>query len=223
MIRILPGEIIVADGKIISGETSVNQSVLTGESLPVDKFIGDIVFTGTLNCFGSIDVAVTKIFQNSSLKEMILLAKEAENRQALMQKIVDKWAQWLVPTACLIAIIGYFVTKDLTKAVTVLVVFCPCALALATPVFIVAAIGQATKSGVVIKSGEALEKMGNVSVVAFDKTGTLTKGILEVSDIILFNIEKNELLSLAASCENHSEHPIGKAITSYAREKNTNL
>ncbi|WP_341271429.1 cation-translocating P-type ATPase [Clostridium kluyveri] len=219
MIRILPGEIIVADGEIISGETSVNQSVLTGESLPVDKFVGDVVFTGTLNCFGSIDVAVTKTLQNSSLKKMVLLAKEAENKQAPMQKIVDKWAQCLVPIACLIAIVGYFITKDLIKAVTILVVFCPCALALATPVSIVAAIGQATKFGVVIKSGEALEKMGKVSVVAFDKTGTLTKGILEVSDIISFNIEENKLLSLAASCESHSEHPIGKAITSYVREK----
>lgn len=219
VVRILPGETIVADGRILSGDSSVDQSVLTGESLPVDKAAGDEVFTGTLNCFGSIDVEVTKALADSSLRRMVALAREAENKQAPLQKIVDRWAQWLVPIACLIAVAGYFITKDLTRAVTVLVVFCPCALALATPVSIVAAIGQATKFGVIVKSGEALEKMGRVSVIAFDKTGTLTLGKLTVTDVAAFSRERDELLSLAAACESRSEHPIGRAVTAYAREE----
>lgn len=219
IVRILPGEKIIADGVISKGETSVDQSVMTGESLPVDKGKGDEVYTGTVNCYGSMDVEVKKAFADSSLQKMIALVREAENKQAPMQKIVDKVAQWLVPLACLIAFAGYAFTHDLVRAVTVLVVFCPCALALATPVSIVAAIGQATKFGVLIKSGEALEKMGKVTVAAFDKTGTLTKGRLQVTDVIPFSVSKEKLLSYAAACENRSEHPIGKAIAAYAKEK----
>lgn len=218
IVRILPGETMIADGEIVAGETSADQSVLTGESLPVDKTAGDTVFAGTLNCFGSIDVRVSKPFADSSLQKMIALVREAENKQAPMQRIVDKWAQWLVPVACLIAIAGYLATNDLTRAVTVLVVFCPCALALATPVSIVAAVGQATKHGVLIKSGEALEKMGKVSTIAFDKTGTLTEGRLKVAEIITFSAAREELLFLAASCESRSEHPIGRAIAAYATD-----
>ncbi len=218
IVRILPGETVIADGEIVTGETSVDQSVLTGESLPIDKTVGQKVFTGALNCFGSIDVKVQKAFADSSLQKMIALVQEAEHKQAPMQKIVDKWAQWLVPIACLIAVAGYLITQDITKAVTVLVVFCPCALALATPVSIVAAIGQATKFGVLIKSGEALEKMGKVSTIAFDKTGTLTEGKLRVTDIAAFSITKEEVTALAAACESRSEHPIGKAIAAHAKE-----
>jgi len=157
VIRVLPGETIAADGKIICGQTSVDQSIMTGESLPVDRVAGDHVFTGTINRFGSVDIEITRAFKDSSLQKMIQLVKEAENRKAPMQRIVDKWAAWLVPIACVIAVIAYTVTHDIVRAVTVLVVFCPCALALATPTSIVAAIGQATKFGVLIKSGEALE------------------------------------------------------------------
>lgn len=223
IIRVLPGESIPADGIIEFGQTSIDQSVMTGESLPVDKIKGDHVYTGTINCFGSIDIKVTKSFSDSSLQKMIALVKEAEENKAPMQRIVDKWSSWFVPIACIIAIITYFITKDITRAVTVLVVFCPCALALATPTSIVAAIGQATKFGVLIKSGEALESMGQINVVAFDKTGTLTHGNLVVSDVVPINTDQKELLKNIGSAEVRSEHPIGKAIVSFVKENKINI
>jgi len=225
ILRILPGESIPVDGIIISGQTSVDQTIITGESLPVDKGVGDSVFCGTLNCFGAIDIEATNVGQDSSLQKLIRLVQEAENKQAPIQRIADKWATWLVPVALLIAIATYFITQDIVRGVTVLVVFCPCALVLATPTAIMAAIGQATKHGVIIKSGEALEKMGKVDTIAFDKTGTLTHGRLKVSDVISFAQElgEKELLTLTASAESLSEHPMGKAIVVHAQEKNLSL
>ena len=221
LLRILPGERIPVDGIIVSGETSVDQSVMTGESLPVDKGPGEEVYCGTINRFGSIDISATKVGENSSLQKLIRMVQEAEDKQAPMQRIADKVASWLVPVALLIAICSYVFTGNIVTAVTVLVVFCPCALVLATPTAIMAAIGQATKHGVIIKSGEALEKMGKVDTIAFDKTGTLTYGRLDVSDTISFDetISETDLLSLAASAEAKSEHPLGKAITTYAKAK----
>lgn len=221
ILRVLPGETIAVDGVILSGETSVDQSVMTGESLPVDKTVGDEVFCGTINCFGAVDIKATKVGQDSSLQKLIRMVKEAEDKKAPMARIADKCASWLVPVALLIAIIAGFVTRDIVRAVTVLVVFCPCALVLATPTAIMAAIGQATKHGVIIKSGEALEKMGRVDTIAFDKTGTLTYGTLEVSDVIPFenDINGDELLYVAASAESKSEHPLGKAIVNFAKKK----
>ena len=216
VLRILPGETIPVDGLILTGETSIDQSVMTGESLPVDKAAGDSVYSGTINRFGSIDIEASRVGEDSSLQKLIRMVENAEKNQAPTQRIADKWASWLVPIALLIAIIAYIVTKDIVRAVTVMVVFCPCALVLATPTAIMAAIGQATKHGVIIKSGEALEKMGKVNTIAFDKTGTLTYGKLEVSDIIsLIPISaspEDSLLGLAAAAESRSEHPLGKAI-----------
>ena len=225
ILRILPGETIPVDGTIISGETSVDQSVMTGESLPVDKGVGEVVFCGTINRFGSIDIAATRVGENSSLQKLIRMVQDAENKQAPMQRIADRVASWLVPVALLIAILAYVFSGNIVTAVTVLVVFCPCALVLATPTAIMAAIGQATKHGVIIKSGEALEKMGKVDTIAFDKTGTLTYGRLDVSDMISFDEEvgEAELLSLAASAEAKSEHPLGKAIVAYAKAKEVPL
>ncbi len=225
IIRILPGETIPVDGIIISGETSIDQSVMTGESLPVDKTVGDSVYSGTLNRFGTIDIKATKVGNDSSLQKLIRMVKEAESKKAPMARTADKAASLLVPLALIIAVIAGFVTQDIIRAVTVLVVFCPCALVLATPTAIMAAIGQATKHGVIIKSGEALEKMGKADTIAFDKTGTLTYGKLDVSDIISFSadISEIELLRLTASGEAKSEHPIGKAITDYAKNKNLEL
>lgn len=221
ILRILPGETIPVDGVIISGETSVDQSVMTGESLPVDKMIGDDVFCGTINRFGAIDIKATKVGEDGSLQKLIRMVEEAENKKAPMARIADRCASWLVPVALSIAIVAGVATKDIVRAVTVLVVFCPCALVLATPTAIMAAIGQAAKHGVVIKSGEALEKMGRVDTIAFDKTGTLTYGRLEVCNIIPFDpdIDEDLLLSLAASAEAKSEHPLGKAIVSFAKKK----
>lgn len=225
ILRILPGETIPVDGTIINGETSVDQSIMTGESLPVDKGVGEEVFCGTINRFGSIDISATKVGKNSSLQKLIRMVQDAENKQAPMQRIADRVASWLVPVALLIAILAYVFTGNIVTAVTVLVVFCPCALVLATPTAIMAAIGQATKHGVIIKSGEVLEKMGKVDTIAFDKTGTLTYGRLDVSDMISFDetISETDLLSLAASAEAKSEHPLGKAIVAYAKAKEVPL
>ena len=222
ILRIFPGEVIPVDGVIVSGETSVDQSVMTGESMPVDKTVGDQVYCGTVNRFGAIDIRATKVGEDSSLQRLIRMVREAEEKKAPMARVADKAASWLVPAALLVAVVTLIITRDIRRAVTVLVVFCPCALVLATPTAIMAAIGQATKRGVVIKSGEALEKMGKVDIIAFDKTGTLTYGRLEVSDIIPLdgNTDEDKLLSLAASAEAKSEHPLGRAIVAFAREKN---
>ena len=220
VLRILPGESIPVDGILIFGETSVDQSVVTGESLPVEKGVGDEVFCGTVNRFGAIDIRATGVGEDSSLQKLIRLVEEAEKEKAPMARIADRVASRLVPIALLIALIAGIVTKDITRAVTVLVVFCPCALVLATPTAIMAAIGQATKHGVIIKSGEALEKMGRVNTIAFDKTGTLTYGKLEVCDVlpVAEGVTETELLSVAASAESKSEHPLGKAVVAHARK-----
>ena len=221
MLRILPGETVSVDGVIVSGETSVDQSIMTGESLPVDKVVGDTVFCGTINRFGAIDIRATKVGEDSSLQKLIRMVQEAEDKKAPMARIADRVASWLVPVAMLVAVIAGIATQDIVRAVTVLVVFCPCALVLATPTAIMAAIGQATKHGVIIKSGEALEKMGKVDTIAFDKTGTLTYGKLEVSDVLSFapDLDEEKLLCLAASAEAKSEHPLGKAIVAYAKKR----
>ncbi len=222
LLRILPGETIPVDGIIVQGNTSVDQSIMTGESLPVDKTVDDVVFCGTINCFGAIDIRATKVGKDSSLQKLIRMVQEAEDRKAPMARIADTAASWLVPAALLVAMITGVVTQDIVRAVTVLVVFCPCALVLATPTAIMAAIGQATRHGVVIKSGEALERMGKIHTIAFDKTGTLTYGTLEVCDVLSFgnDLDESMLLSLAASAEAKSEHPLGKAIVDCAKKKN---
>ncbi len=221
VIRVLAGEKIPVDGEIISGETSIDQSVITGEALPAEKQVGDSVFCGTVNQFGVVDIRATNVGEDSSLKRLIRLVREAEDKKAPMARVADRWASWLVPIALLIAVIVGLITRDVVRAVTVLVVFCPCALVLATPTAIMAAIGQATKHGIIIKSGEALEKMGRVDTVCFDKTGTLTLGKLEVSDVIALNsqIDEAELLSVAASAEIMSEHPLGRAIVAAAEDR----
>ena len=221
VLRVLPGEAVPVDGEILTGSTSVDQSIITGESLPVEKTVGDAVFCGTMNRFGSVDIKATKVGEDSSLQKLINLVKEAENNKAPVQRIADKWAAWLVPTVLAVAIIVYLITADVIRAVTILVVFCPCALALATPTSIAAAIGQATKHGVIIKSGDALERMAKVDCISFDKTGTLTHGKLIVSDAISFDpdITGSDLLSLTASAESYSEHPLGQAIVKWAKEK----
>ena len=219
VLRILPGERIPVDGTILAGETSVDQSVMTGESLPVDKGAGEEVFCGTLNCFGSVDVEVKEVGESSSLQRLIRMVQEAEEKQAPMQRIADRWASWLVPIVLVLAVGAYVATANIVIAVTLMVVFCPCALVLATPTAIMAAIGQATKRGVIIKSGETLERMGKVDTIAFDKTGTLTCGKLAVSDILSFDeaLDEQELLRLVAAAEAKSEHPLGKAIVAHAR------
>ena len=219
-LRILPGESVPVDGKIISGTSSLDQSIMTGESLPVDKEVGDEVFCGTMNMYGAIDIKATSLGENSSLQKLIDLVKAADEKQAPTQRIADKWATWLVPVALLIAVAAWLITGEIERGVTVLVVFCPCALILATPTAIMAAIGQATKYGVLIKSGEALETLGALNTLVFDKTGTLTYGNLQVSDVIPVDddLSENDLLKMVTSCETLSEHPLAKAIVDKAKE-----
>ena len=219
-LRILPGESVPVDGEIINGTSSLDQSIMTGESLPIDKDVGDEVFCGTMNLYGAIDIKATSLGENSSLQKLIDLVKAADEKQAPTQRIADKWATWLVPVALIIAIAAWLITGNIERGVTVLVVFCPCALILATPTAIMAAIGQATKYGVLIKSGEALETLGGLNTLVFDKTGTLTYGNLAVSDIISLkdDLDEVDVLNIVASCEKLSEHPLAKAVVDKAKE-----
>jgi len=214
---VLAGETIAVDGVILSGQTSIDQSVMTGESLPVDKSAGDTVTSGTVNQFGTFTMKVTKVGKDSSLQRMILLVKEADANKAPIISIVDRWATWMVWAALGTAVVTGIVTGEIIRAVTVLVVFCPCAFVLATPTAIIAGIGNATRFGIIIRSGDALERISKICHIAFDKTGTLTNGKLKVIAIRSFdaNITEEKLMYYAASVEQRSEHPIGKAIFSY--------
>ena len=176
LLRVLPGETIPVDGIIVSGQTAIDQSVMTGESLPVDKGPGDAVSSGTVNQFGAFDMRAVKVGEDSSLQRMIRLVQSADAGKARIVSLADRWATWIVVTALTAAAGTWIVTGEVLRAVTILVVFCPCALVLATPTAIMAAIGNATRHGVLVKEGDALERLARVRVVAFDKTGTLTRG-----------------------------------------------
>ena len=185
IVAVAPGEAFPCDGVVTGGETTVDQSIVTGESVPVRKVAGDPVYTGTLNRYGRVEIRATAVGADTSLEKIIRLVNEANSHKAPMQRLADRWASILVPAALCVALatlvvchfaLGIGLRASLTRAVTVLVTFCPCALALATPTSVMAAIGQATKRGVLVKTGEALERMGAVDTVTFDKTGTLTKG-----------------------------------------------
>ncbi|PWM29002.1 MAG: copper-translocating P-type ATPase [Verrucomicrobia bacterium] len=225
ILRVLPGETVPADGVVVSGASSIDQSVITGESLPVDKAVGDEVFCGTINRFGAIDIKATRAGRDSSFEKLIRLVRQAERDKSPTQRIAAKWASWLIPAALLLALIVYFATGDMSRAVTILVVFCPCSLVLATPTSIMAAIGQAAKYGVIVKSGAALETMGKADCVAFDKTGTLTLGKPVVSDAVSASalLSDSDMLALAASAESLSEHPLGKAVAACAAERGLKL
>ncbi len=222
---VLAGETIAVDGIIISGQTSIDQSIMTGESLPVDKTTGDEVTGGTINQFGTFLMKATKVGKDTSLQRMIKLVKEAEANKAPIISIVDKWATWMVWAALVTAIATGFATGEIIRAVTVLVVFCPCAFILATPTAIMAGIGNATRFGIIIRSGDAIERFSKISHVAFDKTGTLTHGKMEVIAVqsIETSISEENLISYAAAVEKYSEHPIGKAIMTYYLSNNSNI
>lgn len=219
LVRVLPGETVPVDGVIIKGSTSINQSLLTGESLPVDKTVNDEVFGGTVNQFGAFDMRATKVGQDSSLARMIKLVESADAGRSRIVSVADRWATVIVAAALLCAVVTGFVTGEAIRAVTVLVVFCPCALVLATPTAIMAAIGNAARNGILISQGDALERLAQVSRIAFDKTGTLTYGTPTVAAVqsLNSNFSENELARLTAGAEMLSEHPLGKAATSYVR------
>ena len=213
-IRVLPGETIPVDGRILSGQTSVNQAVMTGESLPVDKSAGDEVSSGTVNQFGAFEMEAVKVGEDSSIQRMIRLVQSADAGKAKIVTLADRWATWVVVIALTAAALTWAVTRDPIRAVTILVVFCPCALVLATPTAIMAAIGGATRHGFLVREGDALERLAAVRRIAFDKTGTLTYGKPEVAAVKSFlpEISSDRLFALAACAEQLSEHPLGKAV-----------
>lgn len=220
MLRVLPGETVPVDGIIVSGQTSINQAVMTGESLPVDKGPGDEVSSGTVNQFGAFEMRAEKVGQDSSIQRMIRLVKSADAGKAKIVGIADRWATWIVVIALTAAALTWAVTGEVIRAVTILVVFCPCALVLATPTAIMAAIGNATKHGFLVREGDALERLASVSRVVFDKTGTLTYGRPEVVQVWTEGeLKKEELYSLCAAAEQLSEHPLGAAIVACCRRE----
>jgi len=226
MVRINAGESIPVDGVVVEGATSVDQALMTGESVPVDKAAGDEVYSATTNMHGSILVRATKVGEDSSIARMIAMISEAENNKAPIVGIMDRWASCLVVVALLLAVVVGFATGDVIRAITVLVVFCPCALVLATPTAIAAGIGNATKHGVIIKSGAALEQLTHVRRIVFDKTGTLTHGEPKVKEMFLAegsSLTEEDFLHLCASVEMHSEHPLGVAIVKAAKARNMDL
>ncbi|MBQ3648011.1 MAG: cation-translocating P-type ATPase [Spirochaetia bacterium] len=221
ILKVLPGETVPVDGVILSGQTSIDQSVMTGESLPVDKGVGDDVSSGTINRFGSFTMRSTRIGADSSIQRMIQLVKSADAGKAKIVGIADRWAFWIVIIAFASAIITAIVTGQIIRGVTILVVFCPCALVLATPTAIMAAIGNVSRYGFLVKEGDALERLSSVKKVALDKTGTLTYGVPSVSAVVSFDSQttEKELFSIAASVESCSEHPLGKAVVaSYTKQ-----
>ena len=224
-IRVLPGETIPVDGVILSGQTSINQAVMTGESLPVDKTVGDEVSSGTVNQFGAFEMEAAKVGEDSSIQRMIRLVQSADAGKAKIVGLADRWATWIVVIALSAAALTWFFSGEIIRAVTILVVFCPCALVLATPTAIMAAIGNATKHGFLVREGDALERLSKVSKVTFDKTGTLTYGTPKVTAIgACSGFTEREVYAYAAAVEQFSEHPLGKAVVScYKQESEPDL
>ncbi len=244
VLAVKPGEKYPVDGKIIKGQTSVDESMLTGESMPVSKREGDEIFGATINIEGSVQIQTLKVGKDTVLSQIIKMVEDAQVKKAPIQKLADKIAGVFVPIVIVLSIItmvGWFlVTQDfgrgLIAAVAVLVIACPCALGLATPVAILVGTGEGAKKGILIKNGEALEKAKHIDVVIFDKTGTLTEGKPAVTDVMemandKFQISnqsqsqnaKLQILQIAASVEKHSEHPLAQAIVKKAEEDNLSL
>ena len=222
-LRVLPGESIPVDGVITSGQTSINQAVMTGESLPVDKTVGDEVSSGTVNQYGAFEMRATKVGEDSSIQRMIRLVQSADAGKARIVGLADRWATWIVVIALTAAALTWLITGEIIRAVTILVVFCPCALVLATPTAIMAAIGNATRHGFLVREGDALERLAAVRKIAFDKTGTLTYGTPRVVAVAsaLPDLDRAGLYALAAGAEQLSEHPLGKAVVAGYREENS--
>ena len=214
LLRVLPGETVPVDGVIRAGATSIDQAVMTGESLPVDKGVGDEVSSGTVNQFGSFDMEATRVGEDSSIQRMIRLVQSADAGKAKIVGLADRWATWIVVVALAAAVLTWLFTHELIRSVTILVVFCPCALVLATPTAIMAAIGNATRHGFLVREGDALERLAGVRIFAFDKTGTLTYGAPEVAAVRSFSpdLSDEQLYFYAASAEMWSEHPLGRAV-----------
>ncbi|AST56417.1 Heavy metal translocating P-type ATPase [Thermoanaerobacterium thermosaccharolyticum] len=220
-VAVKTGEKVPVDGKVIKGDASINQAAITGESMPVDVGIGSLVYSGTINENGYIEVETEKAGEDTTFSKILYLVEEAQGEKAPTQKFIERFSKYYTPAVIIASLITFIIKRDLMMALTFLVIACPGALVISTPVSIVSAIGNAARHGVIIKGGEYLESLGKVDIVAFDKTGTLTEGKPVVVDIKSFEIEKEELLKIAKSLEIKSEHPIAKAIVSYAGDEET--
>lgn len=233
VIRIKPGDIISLDGVVRSGSSSVDQAPLTGESIPVVKMVGSLVFAGTINQEGSLDIEVTKIYNETKISQVVKLVEEAQSQRAVSQKFVDRFSQIYTPTVFIVAILTLIIPilffqgnwhDWLYKSLVLLVIACPCALVLSTPVSIVSSLTALARKGVLIKGGSVLETIGKIKALAVDKTGTLTEGKPAVKEIIKLNtLSEVQILEIAASLEAHSTHPLALAILNYAKEKNIPL
>lgn len=233
IVIVRPGERIPMDGRVLKGVSSVNQAPITGESLPVEKQEGDEVYAGTINERGSLEVEVTKLAGDNTMSRIIHLVEEAQGQRAPSQQFVDRFARYYTPAVIAAAVLVAVVPplgfnqpfhKWFYEALAMLLVACPCALVISTPVSIVSAIGSAARNGVLIKGGAYLEEVGALSVIAFDKTGTLTRGEPRVTDVIpLSAMNEKEMLAIAAAIESRSEHPLGAAIATHAEELGLNI
>ena len=223
-IRVRPGDNISADGEVIKGLSSVNEATITGESLPVDKVPGMQVFAGTTNLTGVLDITVTKAGKDTTLGKVQSLIIQAEQTKIPIMRIIDSYVKWYTPTILMIAGIVLFFTSDINRAITILVISCPCALILATPTAMVAAISASARLGILIKNVADLEIAGKMTAMVFDKTGTVTTGRLYVTKLTpAEDVEPSELLSVAASAEQMSKHPVARALHEVAKEANLTL
>jgi Cd2+/Zn2+-exporting ATPase len=219
IVIVKPGEKISVDGTVIEGNAYVNQAAITGESIPVDKEIGDNVFSGAIIESGYIKVNADKVGEDTTFSRILQMVEEAQDKKAKTQKFLETFSRYYTPTIIILAVILYLFTKDLVSSLTLLVIACPGALVISTPVSIVAGIGNGAKHGVLIKGGEIMEGMGKVKVLAFDKTGTLTEGKPKVTKVKAFEIDEDELLKLTAIGESYSEHPLARAIILEAEKR----
>ncbi len=228
IVVVRPGERVPMDGVVEKGQSSVDESAVTGESKPAKKKVGDLVFAGTLNAEGYLEFRVTKKFEDTVISKIVKLVEEAETKKAPTERLVDRFAKYYTPvvviTAVLVMTIPAFVFAQafdtwFYRGLVLLVISCPCALVISTPVSVVSAITGATRKGILFKGGAYLERMGQISMVAFDKTGTITRGRPEVEEIIPLNSYTNEeVLKVAASAENRSEHHLARAVMTKAKE-----
>lgn len=232
IVVVKPGERISIDGEIVSGSSSVNQAEVTGESMPVSKIPGDIVYAGTLNHDGYLEIKATRLSKDTTIAKIVYMVEEAQSRKASSQQFIDKFSAYYTPSVICLALavailpplFGQPFIEWFYRALVLLVIACPCALVISTPVSIVSAIGAATKNGVLIKGGSYLEAMGRVKTIVFDKTGTLTTGKLSVTDVVPFNdYDDAFVLSKAAALESKSLHPLAEAVTSHVRHLGIDL
>lgn len=224
IVIVKPGEKIPVDGTIIEGKAYINQAAITGESMPVNKEIEDTVFSGTIIESGYIKVRADRVGEDTTFSRILHMVEEAQDKKAKTQKFLEVFSKYYTPAIMVLAVVVFIITRDIELALTLLVIACPGALVISTPVSIVAGIGNGAKKGILIKGGEIIEKLGTVKVIAFDKTGTLTVGRPGVTNIKAIDTSAEELLSLAASAEMYSEHPLSKAIVKRASSVNgTNI